>query len=665
MIDKSFVRELDTSLEHLLSSATANNAELSSWASLHGWNLDTQEDRVLIVRQAALNRMIQALVPEIRARVFPTPLDCLQVELPKTLLTSVRDGLNENGKRLVFWGELYNLLIPQAKRRALGHFWTDDNIAKLMVSWLLETTPKRLTDIGCGTGNFLLAQQDVFKQTARCGIDISPLLLNVALATHYLHTRDLSTAPQLIAADFIDNDSLATSDAVICNPPYTRHHDILPNVKDKLQNQLMYAYHLKIPRQGTLAFYFLLKIISDLPIGARAAVIVPMQVLDARYGKVAKQILCSHTQLTAMIHFSPQLNAFHKVDVGATILFFQKGYEQHNTFRHLMLDVIPDATTALETLYSSVQGTVPIGHVTTESQDNLVDAPKWFSFATKQAKPFLPQNGLVVPLKQLARVVRGIATGANDFFTLTENQVAEFRLREYVVRTIHRNREIQDLYLDEARWRALATAGKRVWLLYLNGENRADNPSLAAYLAAGERLGYQKRSLVQTRRFWYEMEKREIPSILFTILTRGNPRFILNRAGVRPINMFSLLYPNSALVRANAIELLWALLNSNYSLSQLHSISRTYGGNTLKVEPRELDNLPVVNPLALSKERRSAIQHCVSQFYKHDNPKIFQGEIDQIIEQTLSEANEFAIQNDLPMQLQLLEKRESYDSKKK
>ena len=121
-----------------------------------------------------------------------------------------------------------------------------------------------------------------------------------------------------------------------------------------------------------------------------------------------------------------------------------------------------------------------------------------------------------------------------------------------MVRTLQRNREVQDIVLDESDWQALADEGKRVWLLYLNGEVVNRHPQLAAYLAAGEAQGYHRRSLVQSRRKWYLMEQREVPPVFFTILTRGNPRFILNRVGVRPLNMFSLIYPNRHILQANA-----------------------------------------------------------------------------------------------------------------
>lgn len=156
------------------------------------------------------------------------------------------------------------------------------------------------------------------------------------------------------------------------------------------------------------------------------------------------------------------------------------------------------------------------------------------------------------------------------------------------------------------------------------------------------------------------MEQREVPAIFFTILTRGNPRFILNPAEVRPLNMFSLLYPNSYVVKAGCIEHLWVLLNSTFSLSRLHSVSRTYGGNTLKVEPRELDNLPVINPLALPDEIRQRIRELITAFYHHRDTQLLVRETDTLIDTLLNSKTVTQYRSSLPMQLQLFDTQKSY-----
>lgn len=667
---KSLVRQIDAATENWLPLKGQRDENIVAWAELHGWDASDADCQRLLIRQALLNATIRQTVTGIEYSAFATPLDSLGIEAPQPLA----DAIYETAQRSCmasfnFWGELYSALIPQSQRRRIGQFWTNEQIAEWMVAWLLQPHPRYLADVGCGAGNFLLkAAQYLGKMdgaTALYGCDVSPLLLNVTQAAFLTQQGNALPAwPVLAVQNYLDAALPAETDAVICNPPYTRHHHIAPALKDALQAFFKMRLHIDVSRQGTLAFYFLLKLIAEMPDGARGAVIVPMEVLDARYGKAARRVLCQHTTLSAIIHFSPQMNAFHKVDVGASILLFRKGYEKQNQVRHLTLHALPTGDELLSCLEANhpEKRDLPFGSLVVQPQDDLTEVPKWFSIATPEPSNEDWQNsGLVVPLKALAKVVRGIATGANEFFALPTQQVRQHSLEPYVVRTLHRNREVQDIILDEARWQALSDEGKCVWLLYLNNEDVSEHPQLRAYLEQGEARGYHRRSLVQTRKKWYAMEQRDVPAIFFTILTRGNPRFILNRAGVRPLNMFSLIYPNRYVTDADATEILWALLNSNFSLSRLHSVSRTYGGNTLKVEPRELDNLPVINPLALSEDTRQKIRGWIADFYRHQQASVLISQIDELVEALFGTAASSANRSPLPIQLRLLETGEDYE----
>lgn len=662
---KALVKQIDALADSWLPLAQPLDPQIVSWAEVHGWDASDTTSQRLLVRQALLNEVMRRAIPGIADKAFATPLDSLTVEPSIFLVDVIREA--SQAAAFNFWGALYNALIPQSRRRQIGQFWTDQQIADWMVAWLLQYHPRCLADIGCGTGNFLLSASRRLKHagdfTRLYGCDISPLLLNAALANFLTDAAGQLPLPVLEVQDYLEAAIPPDADAVVCNPPYTRHHHIGPELKDALQACLKMRLRQDVSRQGTLAFYFLLKLIAEMPAGAHAAVIVPMEVLDARYGRTAKRVLCQQTTLAAVIHFSPRMNAFHKVDVGASILLFEKGYKRQNQVRHLMLDRMPATGELLQWLNAEqTREHPPFGSLVIQPQDDLLDVPKWFSISASGVSNADRQNsGLVVPLRALARVMRGIATGANEFFVLSTQKVKQFSLEPYVVRTVQRNREIQDIILDEAHWQALSEAGKPVWLLYLNNDV-SHCPELQTYLTEGERKGYHHRSLVQTRKKWYIMEQRDIPAIFFTILTRGNPRFILNQAGVRPLNMFLLIYPNKYVTEADATDLLWVLLNSNFSLSRLHSVSRTYGGNTLKVEPRELDNLPVVNPLALSNEIRREVKRWIADFYRHRQASVLMCQVNRLVEQLVFEGIG-TLPSRLPIQLRLLDAGGRYDAK--
>ena len=634
-----------------------NHAPLVRWLEIHGWDSSTERTCLLVARQAALLAFIRHVFPNLE--LFPTPLDMFVSK--SRLDTRIEDAL-ETSVQFNFWGELHNALIPQPDRRRIGQFWTSELVADWMTAWLLQFNPRKIADVGCGSGNFLSQAAQTIRQshlaTRLYGYDISPLILNVALANLASHRLSL---PYLTAHDYLDNLLPSDADAVICNPPYTRHHHIAPALKDKCQWFFKSRFHLDVSRQATLASYFLLKLIAEMPEGAHAAIILPMEVLDARYGNTTKRVLCRETSLSAMIHFAPEMNAFAKVDVGASILLFRKGAESDNRVKHITLRALPTTEQLLEVLDALDAPQPEFGSLIVQPQRELEQIPKWFSATSqKLALSVGERNGLVVPLKELAVVMRGIATGANEFFALPTSEVGRRSLRPYVVRTIQRNREIQDILLDDVRWQNLSDQGRRVWLLYLNGEPVAKHPGLQAYIAEGEACGFHQRSLVQTRKRWYMMEQRRVPPIFFTILTRGNPRFILNKADVRPLNMFSLIYPNRQVIENDCTKILWACLNSEFSLSRLHSVSRTYGGKTLKVEPRELDNLPVLNPLALSEATKQKFECLIADYESYQRTDIFLQEVNRLVGIALTIAAPLPSTAARPKQLELLEPSKRY-----
>jgi methylase of polypeptide subunit release factors len=652
---KLLVKRFDESAQVCAPRVNFEQATIRAWAKLHGWQTTDAESQLSLLRQVLLDSAIRQIRSADSPELFSTPLESLNVIAPLPLVDAVREVSHlEHSESFNFWGELYQALIPQSKRREIGQFWTDEIIADWMVSWLLQFKPARVADVGCGAGNFLLKISQRLQPSDSLqafGYDISPLLLNLTSLT----LQERQGKAYLICKNYLDEPLGLNADAAICNPPYTRHHQIPSEIKDSLQSFFKRHLGLDVSRQATLAFYFLLKLIAELPEGAHLAAITPMQVLDARYGNAMKRVLCQHTTLKALIHFAPEMNAFHKVDVGATIILLQKGHQKGNDVSNLTLKSLPTTRDLLACLKESQSGDLEFGTLVRQPQDSLLEVSKWFNISTPKIAYPSRNDDLIVPLKKLAKVVRGIATGANEFFSLTPSLVSQYNLEPYVVRTLQRNRDIQDILLDEPHWQGMAAQDKPVWLLYLNGDEIQQRSLLHSYLEQGEAQGYSSRSLVQTRRKWYAMEHREIPSIFFTILTRGNPRFILNKAGVRPLNMFSLIYPNHWILDAGLTEILWVLLNCQFSTSQLHSVSRTYGGKTLKVEPRELDNLPVINPLVLPIKIKEQITNLIDEFFSHRQSSLLIAQVNALVDDLLARDSTSYVPSEMPVQIKLLE----------
>jgi len=222
------------------------------------------------------------------------------------------------------------------------------------------------------------------------------------------------------------------------------------------------------------------------------------------------------------------------------------------------------------------------------------------ALATGLSRPPRLARSHGIPLSHFARVVRGIATGANEFFFLTQQQVKSLELdSRFFIRAVGRTRDCREDVLRSFKLEQLERDGRPTWLLNLDNTPKDRLPaSLQAYLKSGERQKLNLRPLIQSRRPWYKMELRTPPPILFAYLGRRDCRFILNEAGVVPLTGFLCVYPWDE--GREATKRLWRALNHPDTIRNLAFAGKSYGGGALKVEPRQLDGLEI--PLSVLKE---------------------------------------------------------------
>jgi len=200
-------------------------------------------------------------------------------------------------------------------------------------------------------------------------------------------------------------------------------------------------------------------------------------------------------------------------------------------------------------------------------------------------------------LTDFARVVRGIATGANEFFFLTREKAKEAGIPDkYFIPAVGRTRDAEGSYLTKDSLLKLEGKGRPTLLFFPNGSRWDDMPeTVKTYILNGEKAGLSKRALISTRQPWYKMEVREIPIFLFSYLGRRNARFIKNEAGIVPLTGFLCVYPRSN--DAEYIKKLWTILQDPNTIANLQLVGKSYGSGAIKVEPRSLERLPISSNL--------------------------------------------------------------------
>jgi adenine-specific DNA-methyltransferase len=461
--------------------------------------------------------------------------------------------------------------------RMKGQFWTPSWLAKVMASWVTQDQPGMLFDPAVGPGTFFAAARE--------------LGFTGELHGHELHSNafddgwKLGLKPgdfrQVQMTDFISAPSQLQYPAIISNPPYIRHHRL--GEERKLELKQLGLNHLGFSLDGRvgLHIFFLLKCLAQLAPGGRLAFLLPADVCEEISSSAFWSRICQQYRLVAAMTFADEAAPFPTVDTNAMVFLFSKDKPQENFLWLRVLERDAEAiSAALDDRKSS--------NAVNVHKRKLSEAVK-----TGLSRPPRSQNNFGVPLSHFARIVRGIATGGNEFFFLTREQLRSHNLPErFFRRAIGRTRDCPGDHLTAADLNRLESAGRATWLLNLTDDAGGKlPPPLLAYLKIGEQLGLPTRSLIKTRRPWYKMEKRTPPPILFAYLGRRDCRFILNEAGVVPLTGFLCVYPWNT--DQAEVKKLWRALNHADTLANLSFVSKSYGGGALKTEPRQLDQLEI------------------------------------------------------------------------
>lgn len=410
--------------------------------------------------------------------------------------------------------------------REKGQFWTPAWVAEAMVAYVAQDT-KLVFDPAVGRGAFYEALLNLDKQNVSFyGTDIDTNVLS-----EDVFTRDDCIVEQ---RDFLKNPPQLQFQAIVGNPPYIRHHRIEGAMKSFLKQLTLSITGFTIDGRAGYHVYFLLQALKHLEKNGRLAFIMPADTCEGTFARKLWQWITKHYCLEAVITFGEHATPFPNVDTNA-LVFLIKNAKPIEDFYW-----VKSKEAYSSDLLKFVSSKLKKHRFETLE---IVNRKLNEGLNTGFSRP--PQNGFTCKyhLHDFATVVRGIATGANEFFFLTLQQVNELKLpQEVLKRAVGRTRDAEGDTFTTDDLTELENLNRPTYLLALNSHSKLSKP-LLAYIALGEELGLPERPLIQQRRPWYKMETREVPPLLFAYLGRRNTRFIKNEAGVLPLTGFLCVYP--------------------------------------------------------------------------------------------------------------------------
>ncbi|HRJ40471.1 MAG: Eco57I restriction-modification methylase domain-containing protein [Caldilineaceae bacterium] len=486
----------------------------------------------------------------------------------------------------------------QAERNRLGQFATPGPLAEEIIQATLPLlSPKqsiRFADPAFGTGSFysaLLRLAGPNQIERASGYEIDPHYGAPAISLW----QDTQLALSL--ADFTRQPLPASEEGqfnlLICNPPYVRHHHIPAEEKERLR--LLAKQQTGVALSGLAGLYCYFMLLADrwMASGAVACWLIPSEFLDVNYGSALKRYLLEQVTLLRIHRFDPTVVQFKDALVSSVVVWLCKKP--------------PPLNQTVTFSYGATLGNPPISVAVTKEE--LQAQPKWSVYGHPS------QNGTAIDrdgklrLADLFSIKRGIATGANNFFILTPQQITNAQLPARFLKPILPSPRYLSSTEILADGQGLPLLEKRLFLLDCDlpeSTVQARFPHLWRYLQKGVEKGIAERYLCRHRSPWYSQESRPPAPLLCTYMGRQTSanghhpfRFFLNHSQATAANVFLLLYPKAPLqklIEANPglLRSLWQRLN-NLSADEMIYQGRTYGGNLHKLEPKELANATIEN----------------------------------------------------------------------
>jgi adenine-specific DNA-methyltransferase len=107
----------------------------------------------------------------------------------------------------------------------------------------------------------------------------------------------------------------------------------------------------------------------------------------------------------------------------------------------------------------------------------------------KWRKYYQKQNGIrykhLIPFSNVAKVVRGIATGANDYFTFSKSKANQYEIDEkYLLPCICKAVDVKDNFFTKDNFNSLVNSEKQTFLFNATGSK---NENVLKYIKLGEK----------------------------------------------------------------------------------------------------------------------------------------------------------------------------------
>ncbi|MFX1537565.1 MAG: class I SAM-dependent DNA methyltransferase [Promethearchaeota archaeon] len=552
----------------------------------------------------------------------------------------------------------YEKLLPSKIKRRWGQVYTAPEIAQLLAEWCIQSPSERAMDPAFGTGRILHAIYDRLSYL-RGHTQVSEEDHKNVLSQIYGCERNKITAQiarfslgcqekceNLIEQDFFEYYPPTQLDAVLMNPPYTKHEHLNFEIQGRNYKQFVRTISLS-PYKNDRSFqmnsrigfyaYFLIHATRFLTNTGFLGFIVPNAWLDVDYGRDIQKFLLDYYKIIAIIEPESE-RFFPDADVNACICIIQrcvdhqdrnstlvkfvrlrqplKSYKSQNNLQRLISLIqetnqfyLSDKIQIFPKFQKELYEEGKAGNKYCGSKwGKYIRAPPVFFRIVNQSKHFL------APLKTFATVRYPIKTGANEFFYLGEEKVKKWKIEpQYLKKVLKSPREIKQIIIDP-------TTLSLYVLLVHKPKSHLQGTNVLKYIEWGENTqikikrgakkgkfvrGYHQLKTTSSRNPWYNVGEFDLADIFFPRFFHEKYIFIVNTDVIEDQTFYGVLFHRNY---QKYLHFFAAFLNSTIGWFFAELLGRvSLGGGALQYAVYEAQDTLVMHPEKISADLKEEI----------------------------------------------------------
>lgn len=481
-----------------------------------------------------------------------------------------------------------------AEDKLRGGYYTSADVAAWLCAWAIRSPAERVLEPSSGDGAFLEAAASRYAALGARSAAIAKQLTGIEIlapeaARARARLRDLlgeRASGVVTTADFFgwwQASKQPGFDVVVGNPPFIRYQSF-PEPHRSRAMDIMAGQSLSPNRLTNIWVPFVVAAVASLRPGGRLALVLPAELLQVSYAAQLRSYLTDR---------------FASIDIVACNELFFENAEQEVVL--LLADGALAAASEANLCRVTMTETRTVAEITkrlpaavlADAQPKIIrhDNEKWLKyFLTECEIAFMRElraAAVTTNLSSHASVDVGVVTGKNEFFVLTNAQVAALGLEKYTAPLISRSAHLKGARIGKADWKAMASAGDRVYLLHLAPTNGAKpSGALARYIDFGEGNEVHKGYKCSIRAPWYAVPSVWNPDGFLFRQIYDFPRVVLNQADATSTDTIHRLT-----CKTGKPERVIANTYTWLTAASAEIEGRSYGGGVLELEPTEAERL--------------------------------------------------------------------------